>query len=287
MDLRLLRYFVTTADEGHVGRAAARLHMSQPPLSRAIRQLEDEFGLELLRRTRSGVELTESGAVVYTEARSLLEHAERVRTRARSLAGAAGITVGTLADTVEHVGAELVTAFRHRHPHATVTLHEADLTDPTAGLRAGLADVALTRTPFDTTGLTVRSLRTEPVGVVVPVNDPLAERSSVAVADLTDRPWVRLPSSADERWRAYWTAGRAESGPVARTIQECVQSVLWNGSLALAPLGQPLPETLTVVPVTDREPHRLVVAWPGDRATPLVRSFVAVAIESYRGSTQD
>lgn len=81
MDLRLLRYFVAVAEELHFGRAASRLHMSQPPLSRAIKQLEADVGAALLRRSAAGVTLTPAGAVLLREARGLLERAERVRVR--------------------------------------------------------------------------------------------------------------------------------------------------------------------------------------------------------------
>src|SRR5689334_24942344 len=84
MDLRLLRYFVAVAEERHFGRAAARLHMSQPPLSRAIKQLEAEVGALLFARSTTGVTLTPVGAVLFDEARALLHHADRVRVRVRA-----------------------------------------------------------------------------------------------------------------------------------------------------------------------------------------------------------
>ncbi|TDH47999.1 LysR family transcriptional regulator [Mycobacterium eburneum] len=116
MDLRLLRYFITVAEERHVGRAADRLNMTQPPLSRAIRRLEDEFGTQLLERTPKGVELTPTGAILYQEATSLLEQTDRLQRRVTAAAGTAVIAVGTLADAAEQVGAAPVAAFRRRHP---------------------------------------------------------------------------------------------------------------------------------------------------------------------------
>jgi hypothetical protein len=116
------------------------------------------------------------------------------------------------------------------------------------------------------------------VGLVVQAADPLAGAASVSVAGLTGRRWIRLPEGTDARWAAYWTGPSSSAdGPVMRTIQECLQSVLWNGTSALAPLGQPLPAGLVAVPVDDRPPSRLVVTWRGDRPSPLVRSFVRVA----------
>jgi DNA-binding transcriptional LysR family regulator len=280
MDLRSFRYFVAVVEERHFGRAAARLHMSQPPLSRAIRQLETELGATLLDRTPKGVNPTPAGTVLYDEARAVLEQVDRLRTRVTAVAGAAGLRVGTLADTADQVGGLLVTLFRRRHPHVTVSVHETDLGDPTAGLRTGLVDVALTRAPFDDTGISTHPLRSDLVGVVVREDDQLAHHEPVAVAGLGDRDWVRLPDGTDPVWSAYWTGGTdtgTEGLPVMRTIQECLQSVLWNGTSALAPLNQPLPGGLVNVPVTDRPPSRLVVAWKKAGPNPLVRSFVDIA----------
>ena len=282
LSLESVRKFAVVAEERHFGRAAARLHMTQPPLSRAIRQLERELGADLLERTVRGVALTPAGAALYDEARTLLEHAEQVRTRVAAAAGADVVTVGTLADSAEWAGPRLVAAFRERHPGVSVRVHEADLSDPDAGLRAGLVDVALTRAPFDTAGIRTRVLRADPVGVVVPAEDPLAGRDSVGPGDLAGRRWVRLPDGTDAVWRAYWQGGTDSDGteaPPVRTIQECLQAVLWNGAAAIAPLGQALPDGLACVPLAGKPPSRLVVAWPEGRATPLVRAFVAVAAD--------
>lgn len=185
--------------------------MTQPPLSRAMRQLEDELGVVLFERTPKGVTLTASGTVLYDETGALLAQAERIRSRVADAAGAATLTVGTLADAVEHVGGRLIPLFRARHPRVNVILHESDLSDPTAGLRAGLVDVAMTRTPFDTSGISTHLLRSVSVGVVMRVNDPLAARTSVASSDLAGRTWVRLPDGTDPVWTAYWTGGAPDT----------------------------------------------------------------------------
>lgn len=284
MELRLLRYFVAVAEERHIGRAAGRLHMTQPPLSRAIRQLEDELGVALVQRTSRGVSVTPAGAELLSAARELLEHADRLRDRVVSAGGPRVLAVGALADAAEQVGDLLVNEFRRRHPGVDVSIHEADLGDPTAGLRADLVDVALTREPFEGAGVATHRLRSEALGMVVRDDDPLADCESVRVADLADRRWVRLPPGTDPTWCAYWTGSDStdyEAGLTKRTIQECLQSVLWNGTSALAPLNQNLPAGLTVVPVTDRPPNHLVVAWRSGRADPIVRSFVEVAAEVF------
>ncbi|GAB2970451.1 LysR family transcriptional regulator [Saccharothrix stipae] len=283
MDLRELRYFVAVAEELHFGRAAARLHMTQPPLSRAIKRLETDLGHVLLHRSSAGVSLTPAGASLYDEARTLLARADQVRTRVAAAAGTATITIGTLADSAGQAGTRLAAAYRAHHPEVHVRIREADFTDPTTGLRAGLVDVALTRAPFDDTGIVTHVLRSDPVGVVLRVDDPLAGRESVHTDELADRRWFRLPEGTDPVWQAYWSGGRHRDGPVVRTVHECLQAVLWNGSVGLAPLAHALPEGLTVVPLVDLPPSRLVVAWADGDPGPLVRSFARIAATAYGG----
>jgi DNA-binding transcriptional LysR family regulator len=225
VDLRVLRYFIAVAEERHIGRAAARLHMTQPPLSRAMRQLEADLGVTLLDRTASGVKVTAAGDALYDEARRMLDHADRLRARVRGAAGTVTFAIGTLADTADLVGAQLAVSFRQQHPHVQVIIHEADLGDPTAGLRAGLVDVAVTRAPFDATELRTHVLLSEPIGLVMREDDPLAGHTAVTVSNLTDRRWIRLPEGTDPVWTAYWTGGTPEAAGdapvVMRTIQEC------------------------------------------------------------------
>jgi len=290
MDLRLLRYFTAVYEERHFGRAAARLHMTQPPLTRAIRQLEADLGAVLLTRSPQGVAPTEAGTVLYGEARALFARADRARARVVAAAGAPGLTIGTLGDSVERAGAgrNLAAAFRARHPTADIRVVEADLTDPTIGLRAGMVDVAVTRAPFDETGITTRVIRTEPVGVVLRTDDPLAGRASLLLADLENRVWFRFPEGTDLLWRAYWNGvepgGTLRDGPVVRTVHECIRAVLWNGTIGIAPLGHPLapvgrelPEGITTVPLADMAPSPLIVAWPAAAANPLTHAFVELA----------
>jgi DNA-binding transcriptional LysR family regulator len=170
-----------------------------------------------------------------------------------------------------------------------VRIRETDLTDPTAGLRAGLADAALTRTPFDRTGLSMRVLRTDPVGVVLRADDPLASRQVVQLADLADRRWFQFPEGTDSIWSAYWTGeapdGAGQDGPVVRTTRECIHAVMWNDSIGLAPLTpqiDELPEEVTTVPLSDMPPSRLVIAWNKGDANPRIRSLIQIAAAAFR-----
>jgi DNA-binding transcriptional LysR family regulator len=285
MDLRLLRYFVAVAEERHFGRAAARLRMSQPPLSRAIKRLEADLGRVLLHRSATGVTMTAAGELMYEEARTLLERASQARARVVAAGGAFTLTVGTIADSAGEAGSRLLAAFRQRHPGVDIRIREADFTDPTAGVRAGLADVAVTRTPFDRTGITTLVLRSDPVGVVLRAGDPLAGRDVVHVRELADRQWFQLPEGTDPVWRAYWNGtrpgGRLRDGPVVRTITECLQGTLWNGTVGMMPMGHALPAGLTCVRLAGVPASRLVLAWSSASSDPLILSFTRIAAASY------
>ncbi|TCC25016.1 LysR family transcriptional regulator [Kribbella speibonae] len=281
MELRTLRYFVAVAEELHFGRAAARLHMSQPPLSRAIQQLEADLGTPLFRRSSGGVSLTAAGSALLKEARALLEQTEQVRARVAAAAGTATLTVGILSDSQDPDISRLAAAYRRRHPNVDVRIREADLTDPTCGLRAGLVDVALTRGPFDETGLRVHGLRSDPVGAVLRADDPLAGRDELKLADLADRRWFQFPAGTDPHWQSYWNGGEPRQGPIVRAVQECLQSVLWNGTVGLAPLTTHNPgNELVTIPIQDLPPSPLVIAWT--ESTPLTRSFLQTAKSIYR-----
>lgn len=282
MELRTLRYFVAVAEELHFGRAATRLHMSQPPLSRAIKQMEAEVGAPLFTRSPAGVTLTAVGSVLLDEARALLDHADRVRVRVSAAAGVATITIGLLGDGTDPGVARLAAVYRRSRPGIDIRIRETDLTDPTCGLRAGLVDVALTRAPFDETALTVRELRTDPVGVVLRADDPLAGRDGLRLAELSDRRWFQFPQGTDPVWQSYWNGGRPREGPVVRAVQECLQAVLWNGTVGLAPLGHDLPGGLALVPLIDMPPSRVVAAWNKGDTNPLIRSFIEIATTAYR-----
>ncbi|WP_234341098.1 LysR substrate-binding domain-containing protein [Streptomyces sp. NRRL S-1813] len=282
MELRTLRYFVAVAEELHFGRAAARLHMSQPPLSRAIKQLETEIGALLFARSPAGVTLTPVGAVLLDEARALLDQADRVRVRVAAAAGAAVLTIGVLGDGTDPGITRLAAVFRRSHPGVDIHIRDTDLTDPTCGLRIGMVDVALTRAPFNDTALTVRELRTDPVGAVLRADDPLARRDHLKLADLADRRWFQFPQGTDPIWQSYWNGGTPREGPVVRVVQECLQAVLWNSTVGLAPLGHDLPENLAAIPLVDMAPSRVVAVSNEGDTNPLIRSFLEIAMAAYR-----
>ncbi|MGW4249333.1 LysR family substrate-binding domain-containing protein, partial [Nocardia sp. NPDC004722] len=229
----------------------------------------------------NGVVLTAAGLVLLDEARTLLAHADRIGTRVAAAAGNTTLTVGILGDATDPGITRLAAAYRRAHPQVDIRIRDTDLTDPTCGLKAGLVDIAVTRAPFNTTALTVRELRADPVGAMLRADDPLAGRTRLTLADLADRHWFQFPAGTDPLWQTYWNGGETREGPVVRVVQECLQAVLWNGTIGITPLGHEVPPGLVAIPLVDMPPSRVVVAWnEGDR-NPLIHAFARTASAAY------
>lgn len=277
----MLRYFVTVAEERHFGRAAARLNMTQPPLSRGSSSSRPSSAPSCCsaRRGRSRSRRPASCSTtrparcsrapsVCTGASPTLQPRRRSRSGRSPIPGSGRVTA-------------LLPAFARRHPDVALRVHEADFTDPTAGLRTRQVDVAVTRTPFEDDGIVVHVLRRDPVGVVLRNDDPLAGRDRVSLGELAARRWFRQPEETDLVWREWWNRATVTDGsdgaPAVRTIQEALNAVLWSGCIGLAPRTDSPARGIAVVPVSDMEPSELVVAYHEDRLTPLVRSLIEVA----------
>ncbi|MFD0268605.1 LysR family transcriptional regulator [Streptomyces sp. NPDC127106] len=285
MDLRALRCFVAVAEEGHFGRAAARLHLAQPPLSRRIRELETDLGCRLFDRIPTGARLTPAGEVLLIEARDLLERAERARERVRAAESEREVVLGTVAGAGLDASHAALAVLRTTHPVLRVRLREAPVTDPTGGLRERHADLALTRLPFDTAGLAIRPLGVEPVVAALRADDPLAARPRLHVTELAGRPRFRLPAGTDARWRAYWLAAEEDStGPVVTSAEECLHAVLWDGAAGLLPAGAARRHArpgIAFVPVDGHPPSRVVLARRAGAADLLADAVAAALADAY------
>lgn len=189
MDLRHLRYFVAVGEELHFGRAAARLHMAQPPLSQAIRQLEDGLGVQLLHRTTRRVDLTAAGRAYLDRARSVLADVDDAAETARRVAaGSVGhLNIGCVGSATLSLLPALSRRLARELPGVDFSFRGDMLgPDQVDALRAGTIDVALLRPPVTDPDLSVRTLRSDRLLVAVPADHPLGSRSSIRVTDLAD-----------------------------------------------------------------------------------------------------
>ena len=201
IDLRRLKYLVTVADEGHITRAAERLGIQQPPLTRQIRSLEAELGVVLFERLPRGVEPTEAGRVVVEEARDVLARAERIRdTAQRAARGEQGrLAVGYTSSAAFHpFVTQQIRAFRDARPGVRLDLAEEGTPELLAALKDERLDAAFIRsTSTDVAGLSLDPLLEEKMVAAVPAGHRLAAaHSKVALAELAEETFVsyRRPS---------------------------------------------------------------------------------------------
>lgn len=199
-ELRLLRYFVTVAEERHFGRAAERLHIAQPPLSQQIRKLERQLGVDLIDRSRRPIELTDAGNALYEEARLALTHGERAFAAARrAAAGQLGhLHIGALQAAVDGILSYVMRAHRRDYPDVRLELSELSTAEQIARLVEHRLDVGFLRGPVDEPSLTIQTLVDDPLAVVVWDDHPLAQQQRIAPALLADQPvimWTRAAAA--------------------------------------------------------------------------------------------
>jgi len=194
MELRHLRYFVAVAHEGHITRAAERLHIAQPPLSQQIKALESEIGAPLFERHPRGVALTDAGRSFLADAEAILASVDQAAQRARrSARGETGrIAVGFTTSAPFHpLVARAIREFRSARPDVSFVLEESSSGDLLAGLREERLDIAFIRSGLpDAAGLSVHPLLQEDMAVALPGRHPLTRRGPLALKDLARETFI-------------------------------------------------------------------------------------------------
>ncbi|MFF0268080.1 LysR family transcriptional regulator [Kribbella sp. NPDC004536] len=276
METRELRYFVAVAEELHFGRAAQRLAMAQPPLSRAIQQLERRLGVVLLHRTARAITLTDAGSVLLREARTALnavEAAER-RTR-RAAADQPRVVLAAKAGASRELLSKLLDAYAAEPRAVPVEVVLCGPGEPEGLLRTGRADVALLHRPYDTTaGFDTEDLHSEQQVVVLPAGHPLAGRSQLSLDEInaqTDLPLPRWPE-----WDRTYPNG---PGPQVRDHTQLFQLIALGRACVVAPESSrdELTDDLAAVPVPDAPAVTTVIAWPPHSRSQAVADLVHTA----------
>ncbi len=195
MDLKQMRYFLALAEERNFTRAAERLHMAQPPLTRQIRALEEELGAELFVRSTKGVTLTEAGEALLAEVPNLLALAERAKaqTLKASLGQSGQLDIGIFGSGVLDVIPRILARFHARRPAVKIVLHNLSKTEQMAALRERRISVGFNRLIPPEDDLKVETVMRETMMVALPEKHPLARRAEVTIPDLSDRPLILYP----------------------------------------------------------------------------------------------
>jgi DNA-binding transcriptional LysR family regulator len=279
VELRHLRYFVAVAEEQNVTQAAKRLHLSQPPLSRQIRDLETEVGLALFERGANLIRLTEAGRIFLSEARAVLQRAEDAVSFTKSMVNRKhrGVRVGSSACSTVEIIPRALRAFERSNPEVTVNLRSMPVRELPRALRSGELDVSVSMygSPEDFQGLSVEPLGTYPVRVAVHKTHRFARLREVPMSELAKETILGkqgqtklfLPSSSSLKTVEEYDSMESLIAGVETgrgvTVGYQVISRIAGGRLVLRPL-KPSPQ-----------PPPIVVAYRKEGVSATIAAFVA------------
>lgn len=289
IEIRHLRYFVAVAENRSFRAAADRLHISQPPLTRQIQQLEDLLGTLLFERQPRGVELTPAGKLFFDDARNILTLTEQSldRIRLASQGELGRLDIGVFGSAALDVVPRIIQSFRKRHPQVQIVLHNLDRSEQIKALHERRLVVGFNRFFSDEMGLQWEALLTERLHLAVPEGHAFARRSSVAFSEIENQPLIlypRVPRSGfiDHVMRMFHVRHLT-----AKVVQE-VDDVVTAVALVAAGVGLSLVVDsacnlrlpgVVYVPLdeADRATFDLCMAHRSDDDSPLLRAFLAVA----------
>lgn len=276
LETRELRYFVAVAEELHFGRAADRLSISQPPLSRAIRQLERRLGVQLLERDRRGVALTDAGRVLLREATVTLDALAAAARRTRRAGNPKRpLVLVTKAGASHELLSQLLDMFASEPDTAPIEILLCEVGEQAGLLRDGHADVALMHRPFDDlVGFDTENLCVEGQVAILPARHPLASRDQLTLADVRNVP--DLPIARWPRLDGTYPDG---PGPEVHTQSKLAQLVALGKTLLVIPASSRAwqwPEHVAV-PVIDAPNVTTVIAWPPNSRSQAVAALVRSA----------
>lgn len=291
IELRQLRQFIAVAEDMSFHRAAERLHMAQPPLTAAIRKIEQELGVPLLERGNRITRITEAGQVFLIEARRTLAQFERTlgntRRAARGLTESLRLTF--VDSTVNALLPGILRQFRLEHPLAEFHLQEATTAEQLIALRDDRADIGMVVLPVaPQEGLQIQPFLFDRMVLALPDHHPLAAQRQVTLRDLADQPWLLFPAHYGPGMHAAILQACAVAGFSPRIVQEARQ-MQTIGGLVSGGVGIALMPALFAVlkspGVVFRElsgvgspvPYTLALAW--QTPSPLTDAFCRIAAE--------
>ncbi|MDA1360728.1 LysR family transcriptional regulator [Glycomyces luteolus] len=292
VDTRLLRYFRAVAEEGNLTKAAARLYISQPALTKQIRQLEDQLGATLFERSRSGMALTGPGSALAESIDAVLDAWDRAERAVRAADAEASkvLRVGFLASAANEKTQAILAAFRKRRPDWRVELRQASWGAPAAALASGEVVAAFMRLPFpNQEDCHLLELLTEPRCVAMAANHPLAQQETLRFEDLLDEPVIAAPG-ATGAFRDHWIGAEARGGrpvkigAVTEHPDDWLTAIANGDGIALAPesaaryYARP---DIAYRPLTGITPSTVALVWPkAARPTSVLGDFIAAAREA-------
>jgi DNA-binding transcriptional LysR family regulator len=278
LDMRKLRYFLAVAEELNFGRAAERLHIAQPVLSRQIRTFESELGVQLFARDSRGTRLTAAGAQLLEDGKFLLAESKALRQRLFQVAEPmVNVTIGVMPGLLATAA---VTAFEATDPCRRAVVVQVGWADQVEVVRRGEVDVVYAREPIDHHGLGSAPLLEEPRDALVPSSDPLAAKGSVLLADLASKRLLQDPATVPE-WYAVATPEHRRAGQTAHTVEEKLERVAAREGFVILPRSTTAfyrrPD-VRVVAIEDIGPSRVTLIWDAATDNSARDAFVSAAL---------
>lgn len=285
MELRQLRYFVVLAEELHFSRAARRLSISQPPLSVAIRQLEEQLQAQLFERNSKEVRLTPAGAHLWVQARELLDHARRAAQDTRAIAhGMEGtLRLGFVGSSMYRGLPEALDSFRSSHPRVRIDMLELNSAEQVLGLQQARLDLGLMHTMQTPPGLQAQVLISEPFMACLAATHALASRPVIEAQDLAGERMILFSSQVSPDYYQRISQICVSAGFTPDLRHEVRH---WLSVLSLVSLGQGVSLVpaclrrvgmpgLAFVPLAgSHPPSELQAMWHNAHAQPLVAQLV-------------
>jgi DNA-binding transcriptional LysR family regulator len=294
VELRHLRYFVAVAEMENVSRAALKLHVSQPALSRQIRDLEDELGFSLLERTAKSVRLTDAGRAFLDNARALLQHADEAVKKARAVASAepTELHVGYSPTPVAEILPKTLRAFQRTMPSVHVRLHDWSNNEILDGIRNGRLQLGLIVPPAKASALQdvrYEELFHERVCVAVAPQHPFARRRAIPIAEIAAEPLIGLTREASPNFYDYLSIIFSKLKQKPRVVEEHdsfsgIISAVEAGTgvtIAVDVIGHSFGNRVKLLHITpEPEPISVVIAGPKGRLSQAAEKFWQCAKEA-------
>jgi DNA-binding transcriptional LysR family regulator len=296
MELRHLHYFITVAEELHFSRAAQRLHISQPPLSQQIRDLEEELGVKLFERTKRQVHLTEAGKVLLERSYLVLAQLEQAIEATQQIGrGEVGrLAVGFVDSAMYTLLPDILRGFREQFPAVELRLHELTTAQQIQALYDKQIDVGIVRSAISEPGLGAECLLPESLVLALPEQHPLCTQTQVSLSSLADEFFILFPAKLGPLFYEQIIHSCQQAGFRPKVAQEAVQMQTIVGLVA-AGLG------IAIVPASLQNFHRsgviyrplqeqisntgLYLTWRQHDSSPVIRAFLSLARKTTQGES--
>jgi len=294
VELRHLKSFIAVAEERSIGRAAVRLHISQPPLTRQIHQLEEDVGAQLLLRTAKGVVLTEAGRLLLGEARNIvsLTGLARERTRKAGEGKLGRIDIGIFGSAIFGTIPKMLLDYRKSNPEVNIVLHSMNKGEQIAALRERRINVGFNRLLEETPDITSELITMERIYLAVNRNHPLSKAKEIPWKALAEHPLVLFPSGSRPSF-IDWVLDLCRKDGFRPTVAQEVGDAVNGVALVASGFGICLvPESATNLrlpgvvyrPLTRNPPPEVDLSciYRSDDESPILRSFLSIARELQR-----